>query len=198
MNLKHFIIFSFFMLCTTLLSAQNYYFNMNYSTAAPLGETGDYIDNFSWRGMNIEGQWSITPNISAGYNIGWNVFNQKITGEFKDGTRTLSGTQLRYLNAFPILVEGRYHIGDTYDSAVTPYFGVGVGTIYAMKRTEMGIFVSETKKWQFALAPAAGVLIPVGFSSMINIGVKYNYAFKSGDMMDNSFININIGYVWGQ
>ena len=196
MKLKSFFLFSILMLSLNFLSAQNFYFNMNYSTAAPLGETGDYIDKFSWRGINIEGQWMLTTNISAGYNFGWNVFNQKITGEFTNDTKTLYGTQLRYLNSFPMMVEGRYHIGET-DTSTTPYVGVGLGTIYTEKRTEMGIFASTTDAWQFGITPAAGVLIPVGFSSMINIGVKYNYALKSSDLMANSFLTINLGYVWG-
>jgi len=98
---------------------------------------------YSWRGINIEGQWMISPNISTGYNLGWNVFNEKLTGEFTQDTKTLSGTQLRYLNSFPMMVEGRYHIGEL-GTTTTPYFGFGVGTIYSEKRTEMGVFVSTT------------------------------------------------------
>ena len=199
MKLKNIVLLSLFMLSATFLTAQEFYFNMNYSMAAPLGETKDFIDKYSWRGVNIEGQWMMNPNLSVGYNLGWNVMNQKITGEFTDGTKTLSGTQLRYLNSFPIIIEGRYHIGESiYDGAVTPYVGAGIGTIYNMQRTEMGIFIVEDKKWQFGVVPAAGVLIPVGYSSMVNVGVKYNYAFKAGDMIAHSFLTINVGYVWGR
>lgn len=146
----------------------------------------------------MEGQWILTSSISTGFNFGWNIFNEKLSGEFTQGTKTLTGTQLRYINSYPMMIEGRYHIGNFSTSSITPYFGVGVGTIYNEKRTEMGIFVSTTDQWQFGLVPAVGALIPVGFSSMINIGVKYNYAFEAGDMMANSFLTVNVGYVWGQ
>lgn len=198
MKLKNIILLSLFMLSITALSAQNYYFNMNYSTAAPMGETGDYISKYSWRGINIEGQWMVKTNVSAGYNFGWNVFTEEITGEFTNGTKTLYGTQLRYLNAFPLTAEARYHFGEINTGTLTPYIGAGLGTIFTETRTEMGIFLTDTDSWQFALVPAAGVLIPVGYSSMINVGVKYNYAFETDDMMANSFLNVNLGFVWGQ
>ena len=95
MKLKNATLLLLFTLSTTFLGAQDFYFNMNYSMAAPLGETKEYIDSYSWRGINIEGQWMMTPNVSVGYNFGWNVFNEKVTGEFTKDTKTLSGTQLR-------------------------------------------------------------------------------------------------------
>ena len=62
----------------------------------------------------------------------------------------------------------------------------------------MGVFRVEDKPWQFAIVPAIGVLIPVGFSSMVNVGIKYGYAFKAGDNPAISYLSINVGYVWGQ
>jgi len=186
------------MLGATFLTAQEFYFNMNYSTAAALGDTKDYIDKFSWRGVNIEGQWMLNPNLSVGFNFGWNVFNQKVSGSFVDGTNTLTGTQVRYLNSFPLMVETRYHIGELYNDAATPYVGVGLGTIASVQQTEMGVFVVEDKPWQFGIVPAAGVLIPIGFDSMINVGLKYNYAFKTSQYPAISYLSINLGYVWGQ
>ena len=77
MKFKNLIFISIFTLSANFLTAQGFYFNMNYSMAASLGETSDYISKYSWRGINIEGQWMLTDNISLGYNLGWNVFKHE-------------------------------------------------------------------------------------------------------------------------
>ena len=196
MNLKKLLFLTIFSLGTTwVVAQQNFYFTFNYSPSLPMGDTKDYIDQFSWRGVSIEGHWEGFNNLSIGYYFGWNIFNQKLTGDFVDGTRTLSGTQLRYVNAFPLFLEGRYHLGA--QDAVRPYLGVGAGVVRTRQRTEMGIFASNTNTWQFGFAPSAGVLIPVGYSSAINVGAKYNYALKNSKTdFNHSYLSINVGISW--
>jgi len=67
-----------------------------------------------------------------------------------------------------------------------------------MKSTnEMGLWMTEQKNWHFGLAPEIGVLIPVGFSSNINVSVKWNYAFKADDSINYNWFGFNIGYAFG-
>ena len=194
MKPNHIFLFLILGLNLSSLKAQDFYFTLNYSTAAPLGETNDYISNYSWRGISMEGNWELNEKVAAGFNIGWNVFFQNISDSFTSDTRTVTGTQLRYINAFPLQVTGRYHFGVV--DATRPYLGLGVGTTRTRQRTDMGIFTTEPSAWQFSLAPGAGVLIPVGFSTRINLGVQYQYAFETSDMMANSYLVINLGFVW--
>lgn len=189
----------FFVLGTAGLTAQEYYFSLHYSTASPMGETSNYIDNYSWRGIGLEAHWFMNNQLSIGYHMTLNAFYQKVAGEFVDGTTTLTGTQLRYLNTLPILFEGRYHLGgDAILGDLRPYFGLGAGTIRTLQRTEIGIFAVENNNWQFGVAPAAGIIIPMANSAMLNLAVRYNYAVETGKASANSFLNINLGVVWAQ
>ena len=92
-------------------SAQSSLFTVAYSTGTPLGKTGDYISNYSWRGMSIEGRYFIEKDLSLGFYVAWNVFNQKLIDyqqEFSNAV--LYGNQYRYINAYPILVMAHYPI----------------------------------------------------------------------------------------
>ncbi len=180
---------------TTTASAQEYLFGLSYATAAPLGETADFTSPYSWRGIAMEARWFLNTNAALGFYTAWNVFYEKETGQFVDDTRTVSGTQLRYLNAFPILFEGYYHFGDETSSA-RPYVSFGLGTYRTRQRTEMGIFAVETNKWQFGLAPGAGILVPISYGVSAHLGVKYNYAFQAGDALNHSWVGINLGLAW--
>lgn len=179
---------------TTSASAQEYLFGLSYATAAPLGETADFTSPYSWRGIAMEARWFLNDNTSLGFFTAWNVFYEKETGRYTEGTRTLSGTQLRYVNAFPILLEGHYHFGS--DMGTRPYVSLGLGPYRTRQRTEMGIFAAETNKWQFGLAPGAGILVPVSYGLAVHLGLKYNYVLQAGDALNHSWIGINLGLAW--
>ena len=183
------------LLTAQIAIGQSSYTSLMYSTGLAVGETNDFIGNYSWRGVAFESNWFVGDQFSLGFYAGWNVFFEKTTGEFREDTRTLSGTQQRYLNMFPILFDTRFHLGEDY--ATRPYFGLGVGTYRARQRTEMGVFYSENNEWQFGLAPLIGVLLPVG-NIALNPSIRYNFAFATNNSgsMDRSYLAINVGVAW--
>ncbi len=176
-----------------LAAAQQAYTGISYNTSLTLSDTRDYIDNYSWRGASMEYNQFINENVTVGFFAGWNVFYQKLEGEFTSGTRTASGTQQRYVNTLPILLESRYHVEP--GNARAPYVGLGIGTMYKEQETRMGLFTVSDNGWQFALAPTVGFLLPIG-STAVNIGVRYNLGFGGGDLDDTSYLGINIGFAW--
>jgi len=179
-------------LTTTLVSAQYSLFTLSYSTGMTLGKTADYIDNYSWRGMGIEGRYFIEKDLSLGFYVAWNVFNQSLINynqEFENGV--LYGNQYRYINAYPILMMAHYHF--LPNSAVRPYLGAGLGVYSMNRRTEMGLYYSETKSWHFGVQPEAGLWFDVAPYVNLIIAAKYNYAVKTNKSDAYSFLNFNIG-----
>lgn len=181
------------LLIAVTTKGQQYYTSFTYNMSLPTGETADFISAYSWRGFGFEGHGFLSDNITLGGSVGWNVFYEKLSGEFVDETRTVTGTQLRYLNSFPLLFEGRYHFGEDYSTR--PYIGAGVGTYYTEQETQMGIWYVEDQAWQFGFAPVVGVLIPVE-STAINISIKYNAALSTSEVDGRSYLGINIGLGW--
>ena len=172
--------------------AQTSLFTISYSTAMPLGKTHDYIEKYSWRGVSIEQRYFIERDLSVGFYIGWNVLHQKLVNYEEDfGNGVLYGTQYRYINTWPILAVVHYHF--LYESAVRPYVGAGLGMYSVNKQTEMGLYYSQTKSWQFGVQPEVGLWFDVAAGVNILVAAKYNYAFKSQKGDPLSFLNVNVG-----
>jgi opacity protein-like surface antigen len=172
------------------LSAQGR-FGITYNTALPLGETSDYIGNFSFRGAGIEARWEVAQELYVGFNTSWNVFYESVSGSFTEGTRTLTGTQYRYLNSYPLMFTAFKGFGEL--GAFSPYAGLGIGGIKVDRRSEMGLWQHTENKWHFGLAPEIGTLIYTWGNFDILFSIRYNYAFKTGDTPAYSYLGINLG-----
>lgn len=157
----------------------DYYSTVNYGVAVPLAETRDFISNPSIRGFSFEFGRFFTEEISVGILFAWSVFNESFprnTYVFED--LTLTGKVYRYINAFPIMALGRYHFSP--DSDIRPYVGLASGAYVINKVSDFGVHRYENKNWHFGLAPEAGFIVGIGAEAYINVGARYNHAFKSG------------------
>lgn len=175
--------------------------NLNYQISVPFGDVKDFTDKTSFRGMDLEYHHFLGQRFSIGGAIGWNVYYQNkdnVTGNFKfsnnDNLYTITGDQFRYINTVPLMAIGRYYLSDN-NSKVRPFVGLGLGTSWTEKRLEVGQFSSTISRWQFALAPEIGIIIPVTDQFGFNIGARYNYATKaaSGRVPEIQSLSFNFG-----
>lgn len=80
---------------------------------------------------------------------------------------------------------------------LNPYIGVGVGTIFTERATDMGIYRFDQDAWSFAFTPQIGFLYSVNRYSGINISAIYNLGLAAGDFESTqSNESFNIGYVF--
>lgn len=177
--------------------------NLNYQMSLPLGDVKSFTDKASFRGFDLGYHYFLGDRFSVGATIGWNVYYQDkndATGDFKfsgnDNVYTITGNQYRYINTVPMLAVGRYYFTDD-NTAVRPYFGLGLGTSWTEKRLEVGQFTSNISRWQFAMAPEVGMYVPVSDQFALNFGAKYNYATKAahGKVPEIQSITFNIGII---
>ena len=171
-------------------------FAVNYTGSLPMGETADFVDAFSWRGVSMEWRWFVQDQASLGLFFGWNVFHEKESGDFMLGEVAASGTQLRTVNAFPMLFTGHYYFANEIE--LRPYVGAGVGLYRTLQRNTFGIYQVEENNWQFGFAPSVGATFPLGYNVMGNLEVRYNYALKAGDSLTQSYLGISLGLAWSQ
>ena len=184
-----------------LLKAQM--LNLNYQMSLPLKQVKDFTDKASFRGFDIEYHHFLGEQFSIGASVGWDVYyrdKNNATGNFhfngNDNTYTITGNQYRYINFVPMLAVGRYYFTDK-SSAVRPYVGLGVGTSWTEKRLEVGQFSSNISRWQFAMAPEAGMYIPVTDQFAFNVGARYYYATKAahGRVPEIQQVSFNVGII---
>jgi hypothetical protein len=194
MKIKHIIISLMFLLPTLAFAQDGYtYQGLTYSMAVPLAGTQDYINAGSYRGVNYEGMHELTPKFAIGWLFGWNVFHTELRNEtYTHDNLTITGNQFRYQNEFPMLARGLYLFGQP--AGIRPYLGAGIGVIYNVRRTDIGLYSLKTDAWHFSMSPEMGILIPFR-GSYLTTSIRYNYGVKARDLDAQSYISFNLGFM---
>jgi hypothetical protein len=189
------MIFSSLLLSTKSYGQYDSYMSVQYSVSFGMGDQGDFISQASWRGVLLEYRSEVTANLVLGVDVGWNVFYEKKDYDtYTVGTESLSGIQYRYQNQVPILGTIDYKFFP--DNALRPYVGLGIGTLYSGRSTEMNLYRMVENTWQFALKGEVGLLYEVSYTSSVKLAVKYYNGFKTSTLDDQGFLSINLGMAW--
>jgi len=196
MKFKHIIItLPLLFLLPKPVSAQNNYTyqGLTYSMSVPLGNIEEYINAGSYRGINYEGYHELKPRFAFGWLFGWNVFHTELRNEtYTQDNLTITGNQFRYQNEFPMLARAMYLLGTP--EGIRPYVGAGIGVIYNIRRTDIGLYSIKKDAWHFSISPEIGIMIPVR-ESLITTSVRYNYGVKAGELEAPSYISFNMGFM---
>jgi outer membrane protein W len=179
-------------------------YNMSASSSLPGNSDSDtnFIEDYSFRGLGIEARYvpSRDASYSFGFNVGWNVLNEK--NEFGTERNTISlpeaditGTQLRYFNTVPLMANASYYFGDR--GGIRPYVGVNAGTYYIERRVDIGVSAIVDDGWHFGWAPEVGLVVPLGRPEVALLTtIRYNWAFSAGGSGDQKFWGFNIGIAY--
>jgi opacity protein-like surface antigen len=182
----------FFTAIASAAMAQNSYISWQYSVGFTTGDLHNYIKPVSWRGFDFDYRKFVKPNVGVGFEVGWNVFYEKKPFDtYTNGKWDYSGKQYRYSNNVPILVSAAYYINPT--EKFTPFIGLGIGTMYSQRDTEMGQYSFELDAWHFAMRPELGVIFNSQDGVGISLSTKYFYGVKTGDLPAEGFFTLNIG-----
>lgn len=183
-----------------LISSASYsqsLYSMNYTMSFGVGDQGDYISAASFRGFTFDGRGFISDQFSMGGLFTWSTFYEKLGGaSYTEGNATLTGTQYRYINAFPMQVTAHYYTSDDPYS-VRAYLGGGIGAYKINNRLNIGTYYIEDNYWHFGFSPEVGVLLPINMDTKFNISLKYHYAVKTKNSFNYSWFGLNVGFAWG-
>jgi hypothetical protein len=163
---------------------------INYSMAMPVGSTYDFVSDYSFRGISFEYRYLIMPMFSVGGVIGWNIFDDKVRGTFTRENVTVTGTQLRWLDA--LSMAALMHAYLPMFKAVLPYAGLELGAYYTSRYVDLGWWARTEDGWHFGLAPEIGTLVHAG-SVSFNFSVKFKYLVESNENPEELFFGFNVG-----
>jgi len=178
------------------IQAQNVV-SFTYSMGFGVGDVGEFIAQPSFRGANFEFRKLVTPNVGVGLTFGWNVFYEELDEDtYTLGNSSLTGKQYRYSNHVPMLVGASYFLkpGETFN----PYVGLGLGTIYTRRNTDMNLYTIEQEAWNFALQPEVGFLYALNEAAALHVSGKFNQGLKAGSELTEaqSFFTLNVGFAF--
>jgi len=169
--------------------------NVQYSMGFGTGDLGDFISKPSFRGITIDFRKLVQPNIGVGFEIGWNAFYEAKSSEvYTIGNLSYSGKQWRYNNQFPLLFAVDYYLQP--GEKVNPFVGLGIGTMYSLRNTDMGQYTLEQDAWNFALRPEVGVMVDASPGMSLAVTGKYYYGFEAGDLDAQSYFALTFGFVF--
>lgn len=172
----------------------NGYTSITYSVGFGTGDLGEYIQQPSWRGFTLEFGKYITPEFSVGIEASWNTFFKEMDyATYTKDTYSLSGKQYRYNHQFPILASFNYTLHG--DEILRPFGGLGIGTMYSQRNTDMGQWRVKEEAWHFALRPEIGILYELGEGMHAKVSAKYYTGFSAGDLDTQSYFALNVGIV---
>lgn len=182
----------------TTLTAQDYSWRLTYDVSIPMGTfSEEYISATSWRGIGLDNRWMMSDKLSVGIYANWLTFYEKrenVLATSENGNISAYGNQFRYLNTWAFQANAHYYLGD--QGQLNPWIGLGLGTAYNTQRTELGFLAYIYQPWSFAVSPQVGVDIPLGISTDLMIGVRYNWYLNSENKapIDYTFLGINVGF----
>ena len=189
------MIFCSLFITTKSYAQQESYMSLQDSVSFGSGDLGDYISAASWRGALLEYRGAVRGNLMVGVDLGWNVFYEKKDYDtYSIGTESLSGVQYRYQNAVPILVSADYLIFS--DKPLKPYVGLGIGTLFSERVTDMGMYRWTQNPWQFAMKGELGLLYELSYNSSVKFAAKYYNGFKTNTLDNQGYFSLSLGMAW--
>ena len=200
MKIKYIIALLVFFTYTSF--AQEILTNVTWNIGIPVSRMNQYTTDVTYSGFTLSGRRFLNKENSVGLMTGWNVFNEKsydpINVQSDNGSGVISGTQVRSVNVFPILVGLHHYYGNKRE--MRAFVGLNVGTYYILQRLDIGVYRIDNDNWHFGIAPEAGLIIPFsGDETAFYLGGRYNYAFDSGTALSGaennfySYYEINLG-----
>ena len=169
--------------------------SFQYSMGFGTGDLGDFIGTPSFRGFTIDYRGLVQPNVGVGVDVGWNVFySEKANDDYTIENLSYSGKQYRYNNQLPILFAADYYMKP--DERVNPFVGIGIGTMFSRRNTDMGQYTLQQDAWHFALRPEVGILYEAQPGLSFTVTGKYYHGFEAGDLPAQSFFALNFGFVF--
>ncbi len=172
--------------------AQDNLISWQYSIGFGSGDLHTFINKASFRGLTLNYYDFVKPNVAVGIEAGWNMFyEEKPFDTYTTGNIEYSGKQWRYSNEIPLLVTFSYFRYS--DNPITPFAGLGIGTLCTIRYTDMGQYRFKYDVWHFALKPELGLLYKTEGGVDFMISSKYYYGFKAAELSAQSYFTINIG-----
>lgn len=193
---KIFLLFFVAIITSQAIYAQGGYGAATYSIGFPMGDLKNYTSDVSFRGANMEFYWHIKKDFDAGFEVGWNVFySREDKATYTKGTESITGTQFRYTNAVPMIAGLRWR--KTNGGNLQPFFGAGLGTTSVNRSTDFGLYRITNNTWQFCVRPEAGLIYKIADATGFTANVKYYANFKNNDLDAQSYLTVNVGFVFG-
>lgn len=169
----------------------NTYLNVDWQVTVPLGSS--FADKASGWGMNFEGGYFVTPQITVGAFISYQTNLESIgrqTLQFSNGA-ALTTAQKHAVFELPFGAAARYNF--LKGSIFQPYAGMRIGADYAQMSSYYYTIQQYEDTWGVYVSPEIGISIFPDPSQRfgLHVALFYSYASNNGTVLVYKMDNIN-------
>ncbi len=162
-----------------------FYANIDWQFNFPV--SNDFASKGSGWGMNFEGGYYLTENMTIGAFLAYHSNHKYIprqTISMGDNS-SLNTDQQHTLFQLPFGVAGRYVFNR--EGIFQPYVSVKAGPQYAKLKTNYNAYESDDSSWGFYISPEVGMnIFPWVYRPGIHVAAYYSYATNKGNIMTYS------------
>lgn len=178
------------LLCSSGLLAQQKYIYLNLDINKPLSNT-EWIEDLTMAAGKIGYRGFITPNFSAGLDLGWANFDQYEPVSTKENaTGAITTDYFHYVYSYSGAISGQYYFKPEDEDRFFPYVGLGLGASTNEYVLYYNIYEESERSWGFLARPEIGVLFrftersPLGIMAAVHFDYSTN---KSGTFGYSNF-----------
>ena len=163
-------------------TSDTFYSNIDWQFNFPISNS--FADKASGWGMNFEGGYYVTDNLSVGAFLAYHSNHKYIPRQTISisGTESLNTDQQHTLFQMPFGVSGRYTFNR--EGMFQPYFSLKLGPQYGRLKTDFNAYQNSDNTWGFYVSPEIGMnIFPWVYSPGIHVAAYYSYATNKGNLM---------------
>ena len=172
------------------LMAQQKYVYLNLDVTKPLSNTA-WIEDVTMTAGKIGYRGFITPNFSAGLDLGWANFDQyEPTSTKENSTGAITTDYFHYIYQYSGAVSGQYYFKPEDEDRFFPYAGLGLGASTNEYVLYYNIYEDRERSWGFLARPEIGVLWRFSERSSLGImaAIHYDYTTNKSEKFNyNNF-----------
>lgn len=135
----------------------------------------DYLDNFSFLGFTVDGQYFVTDNVSVGGEFQWiSYYQYKPRATYERPQGAVTSDIYNYIYQVPLMVTARYHF--TGNERILPYMGISAGAMASETSTYFSVYEINDNRWGFASRARLGTCVAISPSFLLDLNAHYSFA----------------------
>jgi hypothetical protein len=153
------------------------YYTFSWNMTFPMGDFHDWVGEAGLAGFDIGGRYFVKNGLAVGFNISWDRVAAEYEGEtytIPDKGIAITATNYRFTWMVPFQAVVAYHF--IPDKIISPFVGLGIGGDYMEHHLLIQEYDIYKERWDFSLAPEAGILAK--FGSFSNWGALVSFSYK--------------------
>lgn len=144
-----------------------------------------FADKSSGWGMNFEGGYFLTGNLSVGaflnYHSNHEYFGRQTIPAGDNGSLTTDQQHTLFQLPFGMATRYVWNRGGDFQ----PYIGAKLGAEYAKLSSAFNVFEAKDNTWGFYVSPEVGfTFYPWAYGPGLHLAAYYSYGTNKGDLMN--------------